>query len=79
MRKRPNKQQRKDSLAAARGELLLLLDGNKHSAKAMTWNTAKTREAIRHIQEFGSLPFHFTAEYEKNGFGFAKWSAIAEL
>ena len=78
-KKQPSKQQRKDELVAARAELALLLDGNKHTAKAMTWNLTKTRIATRHMQEFGALPFNFTAEYEKNGWGFSNWTAIAEL
>ena len=60
MKKQLTKQQRKDALIAARAELALLLDGSKHTAKAMTWNLKRTLEAIYHIQEFGELPWHWT-------------------
>lgn len=59
-KKQLTKQQRKDALVAARAELALLLDGSKHTAKAMTWNRLKTLGAIRHIKEFGELPWHWT-------------------
>ena len=60
MKKQLTKQQRKDALIAARAELALLLDGSKHTAKAMTWNLKRTLEAISHIHEFGELPWHWT-------------------
>lgn len=58
-----NKQQRKNELVAARAELALLLDGNKHTVKAMSWNLTKTRGAILHIQEFGEMPWHWISDY----------------
>ena len=68
-KKKLTKQQRKDALVSARAELTLLLDGSKRTAIAMTWSLLKTRGAIRHIQEFGELPWHWTlGDIAEDGF-----------
>jgi hypothetical protein len=67
--KKLNKQQRKDALVSARAELALLLDGNKHTARAMSWSLLKTLGAVRQMQEFGSLPFSWTlGDIAEDGF-----------
>ena len=67
--KKPNKQQRKDALVAARAELMLMLDGSKHTARAMTWNLKRTRDAMFYMKEFGELPWLWTlADFAKDDF-----------
>lgn len=67
MRHRPTKKQRKETLAVARAQLALQLQdsGAEPSllAHAMQWNLAKTKEALRHMDSIGSLPYHFTKHY----------------
>jgi hypothetical protein len=74
--KKLNKQQRKDTLVAARAELALLLDGSKDTAKAMSWSLLKTRAAILHIQEFGEMPWHWTTGL---GYSYEEWDPIRPL
>ena len=63
MRHRPTKKQRKEALAVARAQLVLALqDGDYRPSmieQAMQWNLAKTREALRHMDTTGSLPYQF--------------------
>ncbi len=65
MRKRPSKRERKERLASARAELALLLDDLHKYPEAMRWNLTKTRIALEHAREFGTVPFTDKVEYEQ--------------
>jgi len=65
MRKRPTKAQRKEALAVARAELALLIENLHEYPDAMRWNIVKTRNAIEHMRDYGTLPWLSVRKYEQ--------------
>lgn len=68
MRKRLTKKQRKEALAVARAQLVLSLEDAGYRPntikQAVQWNLVKTREALRHLDSIGELPYQFTSSID---------------